>query len=156
MVAHGCLMIGDFSLRSHHEDSHLGAWRPSLRGANWNARSGHNMIQPISNDYSELWLTAWCRIWCESVGMIYIYMIYHFIYHYIIYIIYIYIYNYIYIYHVISINDKHLVMFFTTSQDLRPFVHLTGSPQRCGDQKFKATDNFKGETFYGKPCEMSL
>ena len=38
-----------------------------------------------------------------------------------------------------------LVMFFTTSQDLRPFVHLTGSPHRCGDQK-KATDNFKGET----------
>jgi hypothetical protein len=96
MVAHGCLMIADFwwflmisawpasHLRSHHEDSHLGAWRPSLRGANWNSL-GHNMVLSKSgsilinladfgfNQYpmiSELWLTTWCRIWCESVDMI--------------------------------------------------------------------------------------
>ena len=100
MVAHGCLMIADFwwflmisawpasHLRSHHEDSQLGAWRPSLRGANWNSL-GHNMVLSKSgsilinladfgfNQYpmiSELWLTTWCRIWCESVDMIYIYI----------------------------------------------------------------------------------
>ena len=44
-------------LRSHHEDSHLGAWRPSLRGANWNSL-GHHVVLSKSGSILIMWLIS--------------------------------------------------------------------------------------------------